>query len=278
MKVPDAGIHEPGDEVVKPLRGSKSQSIDRAVLILTCFTDAQPSLTLSEIAARLDLNQSTAYRYLSTLQHAGLLQRNDSGGGYRLGLRMIELAGVALNQIEVRREALPEMDVLRDQLQFLVNLAVLDPEAGDIIHIAHSAPQGWPPRATTPGRRAVAHCTALGKALLAYRSWDEVREMIERTGWRPYTGQSIQQFDRLEEDLATIRVRGFSVDDRERANDSLCLGAPIRNRADHVIASLSLTGTVQTITPELREELLPKLINAAQRISYRLGHPGTVAY
>ena len=71
------------------------------------------------------------------------------------------------NQIDVRREAIPEMDRLRDEMQLLVNLAVLDPDQGDIIHIAHSAPQGWPPRATTPGRRAVAHCTALGKLLLA---------------------------------------------------------------------------------------------------------------
>lgn len=278
MKVIPATLDGLEDGSGKRSRGTKSQTIDRAVLILTCFSDAEPSFTLSEIAARLDLNQSTAYRYLSTLHQAGLLQRNESGGGYRLGLRMIELAGVALNQIEVRREALQEMDELRDQLQFLVNLAVLDPEGGDIIHIAHSAPQGWPPRATTPGRRAVAHCTALGKLLLAYRPWDEVREMIERNGWRPYTEHSIQQFDRLEEELASIRASGFSVDDRERATESLCLGAPIRNRSDHVIASLSLTGTVQSISPELRDELLPKLLTAAHRISYRLGHPGTVAY
>ncbi len=262
----------------KGSQGAKSQTIDRAVLILTCFSDAEPSLTLSEIATRLDLNQSTAYRYLSTLQNAGLLTRNASGGGYRLGLRMVELAGIALNQIEVRREALPEMDVLRDRLQFLVNLAVLDVEGGDIIHIAHSAPPGWPPRATTPGRRAVAHGTALGKMLLAHRPWPEVRTMIERNGWRPYTDRSIQRFEVLEEELAAIRVRGFSLDDRERAPDSLCLGAPIRNRSDQVIASLSLTGTTQTIPLERHEELIASLMNVAGKISYRLGHPGTVAY
>lgn len=269
---------ELGREIRSAPRGTKSQSVDRAVLILTCFSDAEPSLTLSDIATRLDLNQSTAYRYLATLEASGLLTRNATGGGYRLGLRIVELAGIALNQIEVRREALPEMDLLRDRLQFLVNLAVLDPEGGDIIHIAHSAPPGWPPRATTPGRRAVAHCTALGKALLAYQDWPDVQVMIERNGWRPYTERSIQEFGQLEEDLATVRVRGFSLDDRERAPDSLCLGAPIRNRSDQVIASLSLTGTTQTIPPERREELVANLANAASRISYRLGHPGTVAY
>jgi DNA-binding IclR family transcriptional regulator len=235
-------------------------------------------LTLSGIATRLNLNQSTAYRYISTLEHAGLLTRNEPGSGYRLGLGVIELASVALNQIEVRREAIPEMDVLRDQLQFLVNLAVLDPAAGDIIHIAHSAPQGWPPRATTPGRRAVAHCTALGKMLLAHRPWDDVKETIERNGWRPYTRDSIQDFERLADELEGVRVNGYSIDMRERAPESLCLGAPIRNRSDQVIASLSLTGTTQSISPEIREDLLVDLGSAASRISYRLGHPGTVSY
>jgi DNA-binding IclR family transcriptional regulator len=258
--------------------GVKSQTIDRATLILTCFSAAEPNLTLAELAARLDLNQSTVYRYVATLLAAGLLERNGQRGGYRLGLRVVELACVALNQIEVRREAIPEMDRLRDEMQLLVNLAVLDPAQGDIIHIAHSAPQGWPPRATTPGRRAVAHCTALGKLLLAHQPWKQVRETIERTGWRPYTANSIQDFDRLEDELATIRRQDYSLDDEERGNGSVCLSAPIRDRSDRVIAALSMTGTAQKLTPAYRDEILPHLLEAANRVSYRLGHPGTLAY
>jgi len=258
--------------------GVRSQTIDRAALILTCFSAAEPNLTLAELAARLDLNQSTVYRYVATLLATGLLERNGQRGGYRLGLRVVELACVALNQIEVRREAIPEMDRLRDEMQLLVNLAVLDPEQGDVIHIAHSAPQGWPPRATTPGRRAVAHCTALGKLLLAYEPWERVRQTIAETGWRPYTPKSIQDFDRLEHELATIRGEGFSLDDEERGHGTVCLGAPIRDRSDRVIAALSMTGTSQKLTPTYRAEILPHLLEAANRISYRLGHPGTLAY
>jgi DNA-binding IclR family transcriptional regulator len=258
--------------------GPRSQTIDRATLILTCFSAEEPHLTLADLVAKLGLNQSTVYRYVATLQAAGLLERNGHRGGYRLGLRVVELACVALDQIEVRREAIPEMDRLRDEMQLLVNLAVLDPDQGDVIHIAHSAPQGWPPRATTPGRRAVAHCTALGKMLLAYRPWDEVRRAIERSGWRPYTPRSIQGFDRLEAELAEIRERGYSVDDEERSRGTICLGAPIRDRSDQVIAALSVTGTAQKLTPAYRAEILPHLIEAANRVSYRLGHPGTLAY
>ena len=256
--------------------GAKSQTIDRAALILTCFTAARPRLTLAELATTLGLNQSTVYRYVATLQAAGLLARDERRGGYRLGPRVVELAYLALNQIDARKEAVPEMDRLRDEMQLLVNLAVLD--GGDVLHVAHSAPPGWPVWVATPGRRAVAHCTALGKALLAYRPWEEVRLTIEREGWRPYTPRSIQDFDRLAAELAAIRERGYSVDNEERSLATVCLGAPIRDHAGQVVAALSVTGTAQKLTPAVRQEILPRVVAAANRISLRLGDHDTVAY
>lgn len=258
--------------------GLRSQSIDRAAQILTCFSAEEPTLTLAQLVAKLGLNQSNVYRYVTSLQSAGLLERNGPRGGYRLGLRVVELAGVALDQIAVRREAIPEMDRLRDDMQLLVNLAVLDSEKGDIIHIAHSAPQGWPPRATTPGRRAVAHCTALGKVLLAYRDLEVVKRAIDQYGWRPYTARSIQDFDRLETNLGEIRERGYSVDDEERSRGTICFGAPIHDHSGEVIAALSVTGTTLKLPPDTHEDILQRLVEAANRISFRLGHTRSLAY
>lgn len=256
--------------------GARSQTIDRAALILTCFSAAEPRLTLAELAIRLDLNQSTVYRYLATLQAAGLLERDGQRGGYRLGLRVVELASVALNQLAVRKEAIPEMDRLRDEMDVLVNLAVLD--GGDVIHVAHSAPPGWPVWVATPGRRAVATGTALGKVLLAHRPWDDVRRVIEREGWRPYTGRSIRDFNELAVVLGEIREAGYGVDDEERAVGSRCLAGPIRDHRGEVVAALSVTGTTQTLTPERRDEIRPRVLAAANRISLRLGHHDTLAY
>jgi hypothetical protein len=143
-----------------PGRRARSQTIERAALVLTCFSAEEPQLGLAELAARLDLNASTVYRYVATLEDAGLLVCNQRGG-YRLGLRVIELTGIALNQIEVRKHALDEMDRLRDAVNLLTNLAVL--LDGDVLHLAHAAPKSVPRMYTALGRRAVAHCTSLGK-------------------------------------------------------------------------------------------------------------------
>lgn len=233
----------------------------------------------TEIAERLGLSQSTAYRYAATLEDAGLLERDSRRGEYRLGLQVVELAGVALNQIPARREAIPEMDRLRDELQLLVNLAMLDPrEIADIIHVAHSAPPGWPVWVATPGRRAVAQCTALGKTLLSYQPWTAVQQAIARRGWRPYTDRSLQSFEALAEELARIRQQGFADDKGERSPDTRCVAAPILDHAGHAVAALSVSGSAQRFTKEKREQAMPAVMDAAKRVSLRLGYAGSLAY
>ncbi|MDP9364367.1 MAG: hypothetical protein M3Q10_09130 [Chloroflexota bacterium] len=132
--------------------------------------------------------------------------------------------------------------------------------------------------ASAPPTSIAVACTALGKVLLAHRSWPEVRTLIERHGWRPYTPHSIQEFDRLEADLAGIRERGYGQDDQERAIGSACLAAPIRDHAGQVAAALSVTGTTGTLPPQRRAEVLPRVLAAANRVSLRLGHHDTLAY
>jgi len=257
-------------------RTGKSQTIERAGLILACFSAETPHLTLADLVSKLDLHQSTVYRYVASLEGAGLLERDPRRGGYRIGLRVIELSNIALNQLDVRKHALEEMDRLRDEHNVLVSLGVLF--EGDILHIAHSVPSAWPRWYTTVGRRAVAHCTALGKVVLAYRPWPEVVELIERFGWRPYTPNSISDFPRLEAELGTIRERGYAVDLEERNRGTVCLGAPIRDFTGTVIASLSVSGKTDRVTPEYQERILPDLLEAADRISFGLGFHSSSAY
>jgi IclR family KDG regulon transcriptional repressor len=258
------------------IRKSKNQTIQRAAPILTCFTAEKPHWTLAELSAKLDMTPSTTYRYVAALEDAHLLARDGRRGGYRLGLGVVELAYVVLNQMEVRKQALDEMDVLREEFDLLVNLAVL--VDGDVLHIAHSVPKNWPRWYITVGRRAVAHCTALGKMLLAHCPWSEVQQRIERYGWRPYTSRSIQDFSRLQAELALILQQGYSLDDEERSPGTICLAAPIRNYTGEVIAALSVTGKSEKLTPEYRAQILPRVLEAANRISFRLGYSNSPAY
>jgi DNA-binding IclR family transcriptional regulator len=123
-----------------------------------------------------------------------------------------------------------------------------------------------------------AYGTALGKILLAARPWTEVQGLIERHGWRPYTEQTIQDFDRLYAELATIREQGYAIDLGERRAGTVCLGAPIRDFSGEVIAALSVGGRDDRLAPPAHEAALPLVREAADRISFKLGHQGSAAY
>jgi IclR family transcriptional regulator, KDG regulon repressor len=261
---------------VTPIETAGTQTISRAVEVLACFSAEHPHLKLLELANQLGLTQSTAYRYLTALESGGLVTRDVSQGGYRLGYKVIELSWIALNQIEARRHALDEMEQLLQATGLKINLAVLI--EGDVIHVAHAVPPDVPRGLTTPGRRAVAHCTSLGKAMLADLPAEQVHSMIERYGWRPYTKASVRDFKRLDRELEHIRQVGYALDLRERRPEVLCAGASIRDYSGRVVAAVSASVRDNRYTAEsLEAEVAPRVVAAAERISFRMGDQATTA-
>jgi IclR family acetate operon transcriptional repressor len=129
------------------------------------------------------------------------------------------------------------------------------------------------------GRRAVAHCTALGKAIYAQLPFADVFATIERYGWRPYTSKSIQDADTLRLALQETRELGYATDMEERRNDVCCVAAPIFDRAHEPVASISVsTRKDRHDELALRTELAPLVKAAADRISYRLGDAESGGY
>lgn len=247
-----------------------AQTIDRGLTILQCFTPTSPSLSAQEIAKQLAMPHSTLFRYLATLEANGYLDRDPRSGLYRLGLRLVEHAGIVLNQLDVRVHALPELDALADEVGLNGNLAVLFD--GETFHIGYAIRSQVPRMYTTLGRRAVAHCTALGKCLLAWLPREEVHALIEEKGWHPYTPKSIQSFERLDQELDDIVERGYALDREERHPGHWCAAAPIRDRTGQVVAAMSASGSMQAFDGPNLGHIVEKVIEHADRVSYRMGH------
>ena len=108
------------------------------------------------------------------------------------------------------------------------------------LHIAFAIRSHVPRAYTVLGRGAVAHCTALGKVMLADFPFAEVRQLIETHGWRSYTPKSITTFAGLEQSLSEIRANGYAIDRGERSLETNCLAAPIRDATGRVVAAMGL--------------------------------------
>lgn len=244
-------------------------TIGKALDLLECFSIKEPRLTAGEIGSRLGLSTSTLYRYLTAMETEGYLEREADTNRYVIGLRVVELAGIALSRMEVRRHGQVELDGLANALDMNANMSVL--YHGDIFHLAFSVRTEVDRMYAVIGRRTPAHCTAMGKTLLAYLPREEAHGLIRTYGWRPLTDRSIRDFERLDAELDEIVRNGYSVDRGEVNPKVVCVAAPVRDMKGGVIAAVSVSSARERIEADF-DRVVHTVMHHADRTSLRLGY------
>lgn len=209
--------------------------IGRMSLLLDAF-DGSDRLTLAQIARRTGLPRSSTHRLLDQLVALHWLHRD--GRGYELGTRLIELGHRAKHQNRVHQAAMPFLWDLHRATGFVVHLAILD--GNDVVYLEKVGDRLAASIPTRVGSRQPAHCTAVGKAILATSPHDphcddDGAELCRKTNY------SITSPVALRATLAEIRERGIAVDRGECIPRIGCLAAPI-GPADETIAAVSVCG------------------------------------
>jgi IclR family pca regulon transcriptional regulator len=250
-----------------------SQSLERGLAILGCFTAEHPVLGIADIADELGMSRSTTHRYVITLVALGYLEQGASRK-YRLGLRVTDLGMSALNSTGLREHAHPYLEELRQRTSYTTSLGVLD--GADILYVdrARSFRRGQSKidLGLAPGSRLPAYCTAMGKLLLAYLPEEEQRELIGAMQLAKHTPNTITSKKALRTELDEVQAAGFAVNDEELAPELHSIAAPVRNEAREVVAAVNLAAHSTMISlGELVDALSPHLVSTADRISARLG-------
>jgi DNA-binding IclR family transcriptional regulator len=222
-------------------------AVQRAFLILDFLARSRRGATVSQLTRALSLPKSTSHSLLLTLERSGYTQRDPCSGRYRLGLRLYGLANLALNGISLREQAAPFLRQLAQQTRSTVHMAIL--EDGEAVLIEKIAPVGTPvPRiATWEGKRMELHCTALGKALLTYTSESEMESLVRKKGLLRHNENTVVSLTKLKDQFAIIRRTGYSLDDEEEEIGVRCIGAPIFDGAQKVVAAVSIAGTTDQL-------------------------------
>jgi DNA-binding IclR family transcriptional regulator len=247
------------------------QVLDRAAAILGCFDVNSPELSVGDVAERTALHKSTAHRILMALQQNGLVEQNPVSGLYHLGLQLVKLGEHAIGRLDVRLVARPIIADLAAQVKDVVHLAVMD---GDQVVMLDRV--DVPSAAATPslpGRLFPAHCTSLGKAMLAGMDEAEVRRLLGKRPLKRFTPGTPQTVEALLQDLRTVRARGYAIADEEMALGVASIGAAIRNHAGAIAAAVSVTAPPARLRAG-HEVFAERVMQAAGRVSARLGYDG----
>ena len=247
------------------------QSVQRALIILRCFTKEDTELGVTQLSKQLALHKSTVSRLLSTLEQEGFVEKNPENEKYRLGLQLVTLAGIVLEQIDLREVAAPYLSQLAELTQETVNIVVLSGnECMNIDGAASPRPIRYVGRI---GRRTPCHCTAAGKVLLAYLPL-EVRQQILPNPLPRFTEKTIVDFDELAQHLTGIRQQGYAIAHEEHQQDLSAVAAPVFDHTEQVIAAVTVSGPTYRIGSGEIEALVKPVLDIAHQISAGLGSSG----
>lgn len=218
--------------------------IDRISLVLDAF-DGPGRLTLAQIVRRTGLPRSSAHRMLERLVQLRWLRR--SGRDYELGMRLVELGSLAVHQDRLVRAATPLLTELHRATGLVAHLAVLD--GSDVVYLEKIGDRMTNAIPTRVGGRQPAHCTAVGKAILAYR--DDQTDI--NLAARP-TKYSISSAPQLRAELAKVRAHGVAFEREESLLGFGCVAAPIGSpgEAQEVIAAVSVCGPLNRVALDQR--------------------------
>jgi DNA-binding IclR family transcriptional regulator len=243
-------------------------SVKRALELLDHFTAEQPELSLAEISREADAHKSSVFRILTTLEAMGFVEKNPQSGKYRLGLKIFALAGRFWGHHDIRQIASPFMEELARESGELIHLAVLD--GLDIVYLEKKGQGQVLTVATRVGGRDPAYTSSMGKVLLSDLPEEKLRQILRRRKLRKLTPNTISEIPQLIKELAEIREQGFAVDNEESFSGIRCVGAPIRNAAQKVVAAISITVPAQRMDDQRVQKLSRRVMNTARMISERV--------
>ena len=246
------------------------ESLIRGLNILSLFTRETPALTLAEITAASGLNKTTVFRILSTLQVAGYLRREPGTKRYRPGLKVLQLGFTAITSLEIRQIARPFLEQLSQQVCEAVSLSVLD--GPDIVYVDRVRYQRIVGVILGMGSRLPAHCTSMGKAMMAYLPVEQLHQQLDETVLIPRTSNSLVDRDVIENELVRVRAQGFATNDEELEMGLRAVAAPIWDNSNRVVAAINISGSTSTISRErMVGELANAVLDTSAQISQGLG-------
>ena len=252
----------------KPRR-MRLSSVANSIRLTKAFSEDEFEMGISALAARLGLAKSTVHRLATTLVEYDILEQNRESGKYRLGLALFELGTLVRRKMDAVAESRSQMHSLAEITGETIQLGVLDHQSVLYIRILESRQAVR--MSSSVGSRAPAHCTGVGKVLLAYQPAEVVRQVMEN-GLKRYTANSIVEPAALLQELAAVRARGYAIDDEEIEVGLRCIGAPIRDHTGQVTAAISVSAPLQRMTRKTVQSTIPIVVSAAEVISRRLGY------
>ncbi len=249
------------------------QSLGRAFAILEEVARHREGIGLADLSKLVGLHNSTTFHLAKTMVSLGYIRQEKESKRYRIGRPLFALAASALDEIEMVNVAKPVLEDLSRETGESSHFSVRMGDA--VVVIARTGGPGAFQLADRVGVVRPAHCTALGKVMLASLSDDQFKRFLERVELKPSTEKSITEIPTLLREIAEVRRTGVAYDEGEFNLEVRCIAVPVKDFTGQVVGALGISGPIWRESNQARQANAKMLQAAAARLSAAFGAQGT---
>jgi len=252
--------HAPGSDFV--------QSLARGLAVIRAFDGTRPELGLSEVSRATGLTRATARRLLLTLVRLGYVRQD--ANRFSLRPRVLELGYSYLSALSLPELAQPHMEALVAEVNESSSIAVLDDT--EIVYVVRVPTSRIMSITIAVGTRLPAYPTSMGRVLLAALDSDGLEDRLARTDVHALTPRTVAHVNELRAELDQVRSRGWAAVDQELEQGVRSVAVPVRDASGTVSAAMNVSVHASRMTmQDLRKQVLPRLLRAAEAIETDLG-------
>jgi IclR family KDG regulon transcriptional repressor len=250
-------------------RSGGIQSIERAFAILEEVAHSRDGISLSELSKRVELHYSTTFHLVRTMASLGYVEQFKDSKRYRIGRHLFALAAGALDEIELVKLATPVLESLTRATGECSHFAI---RSGDkIVVLAKTVGAGMFQMADRAGVVRPAHCTAIGKVLIAALAPAQVERYVDTHELNRFTPKTIVEREAILRELEQVRRSGIAYDDGEFDAEVRCVAVPVRDFTGQVAGAIGLSGPIWRLSIQSLQERAQQVSQAALDLSRELG-------
>jgi DNA-binding IclR family transcriptional regulator len=248
---------------------SSAPALDRGIDVIELVASSREPISFSDLLSSLGIPRASLARILSTLRKRGLIEKDESSGRYRLGIKLLYLGHRLQEKIPLRCVALPYMHRLAEIVQETVELSTLDRD--QLVLIEQIEGPGEIRLYSRVGSAyPYLHAVAVGKIYLAHMGAAKRKRVLEKIGLPPVTPRTITDLEKLERELSNVLQEGYAIEDQELRKGVRRIAAPIYDHTGELAGCIGIAAPAFRLDTKDFHGIGTIVKETAQQISLRL--------
>lgn len=245
-------------------------ALESALKIIDFMSQDGAERGINEISRELGMSVNMAYRILIQLANYGYAELGATGK-YHLSTKLFTIGMRLYSRFDLRLRSRPHLEQLCEATTETCQIQI--PDKDRVIVLDSIAPNTDSYLKTVPGSRLYYHANAFGKAILAFMDESKLNPILPKT-LPALTKNTITTRRKLLEELDKIRETGLAYDREEYLTGIYCIGAPVFDVNEKVVAGLGITGIISRLTPERWRRHENQVLKCAELVSRDIGYEG----